>query len=295
MRNYVFVTGASSGLGKALALQFAAQGFTVLAGVRRVEDARDLCRLALCRHSSNIVPIVIDLASSEAVIQAAREIDNHVGGDGLAILVNNAGYNLYFPIEFADQSDVSDLFDVLLFGPARLTNALLPAMRRYARQGSRRARVLNVVSWAAFDANPFVGYYAAAKAALLRVTESQHYEFDRYAIDAVAIVPGLMKTPFITRVTSQIATTLNRLPSGGRETYGRQLERMATMSAKAQNSAFVKTPEGYARRIVRIAACPSVRFQYNLGIDTALVETMNRLLPFCMLRRMKFAMFGLGH
>jgi NAD(P)-dependent dehydrogenase (short-subunit alcohol dehydrogenase family) len=238
---------------------------------------------------------LIDLASPEAVDRAVTDVEAHVGPDGLAILINNAGYNYYSPVEFANPLDVSNLFDVLLFGPARLTNALLPAMRRYAQQGSRRARTLNIVSWAAFDANPFVGYYSAAKAALLRLTESQHYEFDRYGIDAVAIVPGLMKTPFITRVASQIASTLKRLPSEGRESYGRQLEHMASMSAKAQNSAFVKTPEGYARCIVRIATSRHVRFQYNLGIDTAIVETMNRLLPFCMLRRMKFAMFGLSH
>ncbi len=96
-------------------------------------------------------------------------------------------------------------------------------------------------------------------------------------------------------VANQIAATLKRLPADGRESYGRHLQHLASMSAAAQKSALVRSPEGVARRIVRIATSRRVRYQYKMGIDTALVEMMSRFLPFCMLRRLKFAMFGLSH
>jgi NAD(P)-dependent dehydrogenase (short-subunit alcohol dehydrogenase family) len=289
MEKFAFVTGAASGLGRATAFEFAKAGYTVLASVRREEDGR-----ALRRELPGLIPIQIDLADDDAIEAAIQAVDGQVGDEGLAALVNNAGYAFYSPVEYTPKEEIDRLFDVLVFGPARLTNGLLPALRRYTREGRNRARVLNVISWASLDASPFVGYYSAAKAAFLRLTQSQHYEFDRYGIDAVAVVPGLMKTPFVAGVAKQIAGTLERLSPEGREVYGRHLQNMASMSAAAQSNPLVSKPEDFAKRIVSIVASPRVRFQYNLGIDTALIEIMNGLLPFFALRRMKVAMFGLG-
>jgi len=288
MARSAFVTGASSGLGRATAIAFATAGFNVLAGVRRTEDGESL------RHAvDRIHPIHIDLAETDAIHAAAAEVDRIVGQDGLAVLVNNAGYTLFSPIEHAAPADVARLFDVLLFGPSHLTNALLPALKRQASSGTR-SRVFNIISWASLDAGPFVGHYAAAKAAFLRLTEAQHYEFDRYGIDAVAIVPGLMKTPFVDGATARITAAVTGLPAEGVAAYRTDLLHLASMSKTAGASLMARAPEAIARRIVGIAARRQVRLQYNLGVDTMVVVLMNSLLPFCLLRRMKFAMFGLA-
>jgi NAD(P)-dependent dehydrogenase (short-subunit alcohol dehydrogenase family) len=71
----------------------------------------------------------------------------------------------------------------------------VPALKRFARYGGERGKIINIVSWASLDASPFVGFYAAAKAALLRLTQAQFFELDRFDIDAIAIVPGRLKTP----------------------------------------------------------------------------------------------------
>jgi NAD(P)-dependent dehydrogenase (short-subunit alcohol dehydrogenase family) len=288
MARFAFVTGASSGLGRATALAFAKAGFSVLAGVRRNEDGE-----SLRQADPSIRAIRIDLADMGAIDAAAAEVDKIVGKDGLAVLVNNAGYILFAPIEHAAPGDVSRLFDVLVFGPGRLTNALLPALARQA-SSVKRSRVLNIISWASLDAGPFVGHYAAAKAAFLRLTQAQQLEFDRYGIDATAIVPGLMKTPFVDGAAARIAATLASLPEKGMATYGKDLQRLEKMSKAAGTNPLARAPEAIARRIVGIATLRWVRLQYDIGIDTMAVVLMNRLLPFCLLRRIKFAMFGLA-
>ncbi len=289
MEKFAFITGASSGLGRATALQFVKAGYRVLAGVRREVDGLDL------QHEEpRIVPVLIDLADPAAIAAAVDDIERRVGPNGLAALVNNAGEIFYWPIEHAPREDVDRLFEVTLFGPVQLTNGLLPAMRRYAEAGRQRARVLNVISWASLEANPWVGYYAAAKAAFLRLTQAQLYEFDRYGIDAIAIVPGMMKTPFVGQAPQAIAETIERLSPEALRVYGRHLQRLASLSTTAPTNPIVARPEAVARRIAAIAASPRVRYQYNLGIDTALVAFMSRAVPFFLQRRLRVAMFGLN-
>lgn len=210
----------------------------------------------------------------------------------MSTLVNTAGYAFYGPIEYAAASDVHRLFQVLTFGPTALANALQPVLRRAARGGAR-SKVLNVISWAALDATPFAGYYAAAKAALLRITQAQTYELAGLGIDAAAIVPGLMKTRFVTRAPAQIETTLKTLPPEGVSNYGANLQRLAVLSGTAEQSAIAAAPERVAKRIVAIAQKRRLHSQYNIGFDTALVRVMNLMLPFCVLRKIKAAVLGL--
>jgi NAD(P)-dependent dehydrogenase (short-subunit alcohol dehydrogenase family) len=288
MNGLVFITGASSGLGKATALEYARRGMRVIVGVRKPSDGE-----ALRQINGDLVPVLTDLANPASIDRAAKEVDDITGSEGLSILVNTAGYAFYAPIEHTAAGDVHRLFQVLTFGPASLANALLPSLARRAAGSGSRSKILNIISWAAIDASPFVGYYSAAKAALLRLTQAQMYEFDRFGIDASAIVPGLMKTPFVARVGAQIAETLASLPLEGIKSYGTQLQQMAEMSMAAQRNPLVAAPESVARHIVTISSRARLRSQYNLGIDTALVEFMNRFVPFCMLRRMKVTLFGL--
>ncbi len=285
MEKHVFVTGASSGLGRATALQFARMGYRVLAGVRREADADSLRAVGV-----GIVPVIIELADAASVERAAREVDAIVGESGLAVLVNNAGHILYGPIEYTAAADVNRLFEVLVFAQARLTNHLRAALRRFR---GARPKVLNVISWSALEANPFVGYYAAAKAAFLRLSQGQYYEFARYGIDVAAIVPGLMRTPFVQRARQQIADTLARLPAEAVRSYGRDFNHFATMSSAAETSPVTAAPEAVARRIVAIAGRARLYEQYKVGIDTRLVTVLSTVLPFWALRRIKIAMFGL--
>lgn len=285
----VFITGSASGLGKETARAFTAAGYRVFAGVRRAEDAAEVAALG-----PTVVPIVLDVADTRQIAVAACEIDRACGDDGLAVLVNAAGRNLYGPVEHVVRAEATALFEVLTFGPVALTNALLPALKRHARRGAGRAKVLNVISWASLDANPFVGFYAAAKAALLRLSQAQSLELERFGVDVVAVVPGLMKTAMIDKAPAQVDAALQRLPAHGREDYGAALAHMSTMSASASQAPIAAAPTKIAKRIVRIAALRRPRERYDLGVDTALVRFMNAAFPACLLRSMKRSLFALG-
>jgi NAD(P)-dependent dehydrogenase (short-subunit alcohol dehydrogenase family) len=283
-----FVTGASSGLGREVALHFARKGYRVLAGVRRSEDGE-----ALRRAEPGIVPVIIDLSDPEKVATAIRRIDEETRSDGLAVLVNAAGYQLITPVAYASGNDIRRLFEVLVFGPADLTNALLPALRRYWDGDGQRAKVINIISWAALDASPFAGIYAAAKAAFLRLSQTQYYEFSSLGVDAIAVMPGLMRTPMIHLAAEQIEQTLRSLPEDGRRDYGPQLTHMAKMSRSPGTQRVAASPKAFARRIFAIVRIGKPKAEYKLGFDTVMVAFMNAMLPFSMLRAIKRSMFAL--
>jgi NAD(P)-dependent dehydrogenase (short-subunit alcohol dehydrogenase family) len=289
MKKNVLVTGSASGLGKEIAIYYAEQGYRVFAGVRKAEDAEEMAR----RHAA-ITPVMLNVSDEAQVRTVAELVDRECGEAGLSALINAAGYTFYAPIEYTTQTEVTALFDVVTFGPYRLTNALLPALKRFARHGGERGKILNIVSWASLDASPFVGFYAAAKAALLRLSQAQFFELERFDIDAIAIVPGLMKTPFISKVEGQIRESIARLPEQGRADYGAPLAHMASLSKAAPQSPLVSDPSKIAARIFAISRKQHPKYQYDLGFDTKLVQFLNRWLPFRLLRAIKRRLFGLN-
>jgi NAD(P)-dependent dehydrogenase (short-subunit alcohol dehydrogenase family) len=290
MTHSVLVTGCSSGLGKEVALGFAAQGHRVFAGVRRAEDAEPLMA-----GGNTVTPVILDLQNGDQIAEAARLVDQQCGDDGLSIIVNMAGYAFISPFEFTEEKSARELFDVLFFGPAALTKALLPALKRsFAMQGAR-PKVMNIISWAAIDASPFVGFYSSAKAALLRLSEAQFYEFQSIGVDAVAILPGMMKTPFVTvKSGAEIEATLARLPKEGQLVYATSLTHMANMGRSAQSSWMIPKPSLVAKRILKIAEITNPRSRYLIGTDTRLVNLLNKLLPLCLLEAMKRKIFRIG-
>jgi NAD(P)-dependent dehydrogenase (short-subunit alcohol dehydrogenase family) len=290
MTRSVLVTGCSSGLGKEVALGFVAQGYRVFAGVRRAPDAE-----SLMISGNSVIPLILDLRNGDQITEAASLVDKQCGDDGLSILVNMAGYTFISPFEFTEEKSARDLFDVLFFGPAALTKALLPALKRnFAKQGAK-PKVMNIISWAAIDANPFVGFYSSAKAAFLRLSEAQFYEFQSIGVDAIAILPGLMKTPFVTaKAGAEIEATLARLPKEGQSDYASSLSHMAKMGRSAQTSSMVPKPNLVAKRILKISEIKSPRSRYLIGTDTRLVNLFNKLLPLCLLEAMKKKLFRIN-
>lgn len=289
MKKNVLITGSASGLGHQAVRLFAERGYHVFAGVRRAEDADKVARL----HRS-VTPVLLDVADPQQVAAAAEQVDRACGPDGLAVLINAAGSILYGPIEHTTRAEAASLFEVLTFGPFELSNRMLPALKRFSNRGAGRAKVLNVISWASLDANPFVGFYAAAKAALLRLTQAQNLELAQFDVDAVAVVPGLMKTPFVAKAEGQIGEVLAHLPPQGRADYGAGLAHMASMSRGAGENPLAASPERVARQLLAIAEKRRARHQYNLGFDTALVRFLNLVLPSWVLKTAKTALFGLN-
>jgi NAD(P)-dependent dehydrogenase (short-subunit alcohol dehydrogenase family) len=176
----VLITGCSTGIGRATAIELTKRGYEVIATARRLGSLDDLDvaqRLAL------------DVTSDESVAAA------HRAAGRVDVLVNNAGFGLEGAIETVPLDDVRRVFETNVIGAARMIQAFVPAMRD---QGS--GVVVNVSSVAGVAAGPLGGYYSASKFALEAMSEALHLEAGHFGVQVVVIQPGRIATPFDSNV-----------------------------------------------------------------------------------------------
>ena len=214
----VLITGCSEGgIGHSSAKKLAARGYQVFATVRKAAKAGDLA------STGNVAVLELDVcddASVKAALAAAGNVD---------VLVNNAGFEIWGPLEEMTMDDVKDQFETNVYGPMRLILGLLPQMRN---RGS--GVIVNVSSVAGRVAAPLNGLYAASKFALEALTESLKFEMGHFGLRVHLIEPGLVGTPFsgnrrlvgaaagsespYTELVTQWDTVTSKLAPSGRST-----------------------------------------------------------------------------
>src|SRR6266571_7453627 len=178
----VLITGCSTGIGRATAEQLAARGWTVYATARRPESIRDLAG----RGCKTLALDVCDEASMRAAVETVERAEGAVG-----VLVNNAGYGQEGAFEEVPMAEVRRQFETNVFGLVRLTQLVLPAMRR---QGW--GRIVNISSMGGKVVFPGGGFYHGTKFALEAISDVLRYELRPFGIDVVVIEPGFIRTGF---------------------------------------------------------------------------------------------------
>ncbi|MWV65749.1 SDR family NAD(P)-dependent oxidoreductase [Halorubrum sp. JWXQ-INN 858] len=185
----VLITGCSSGIGRATALAFLDEGWTVYATARNPADIETLgergCQLATLD--------VTDPGDVERVVE--RILDEEGAIDAL---VNNAGYGQFGPIEDVTTERVHEQFDVNVYGPHRLIRAVLPAMRR-----ERDGTIINLSSVAGRVSFPGGGVYCGSKFAVEAMSDALRNEVREFGIDVVVVEPGPVKTDFAKRANRE--------------------------------------------------------------------------------------------
>jgi len=170
------ITGCSTGIGRATAVELTKRGFEVVATARRPETLDDLdvsARLALD---------VDDDASVAACLSSAGDID---------VLVNNAGFEVNGPVESVPIDEVKRMFETNVFGVLRMVQAVLPFMR-----GRGSGTIVNVSSVAGVAVGPLASTYAATKWAVEALSEGLHIEMGHFGIRTFIIEPGVIETNF---------------------------------------------------------------------------------------------------
>ncbi len=179
----VLITGASSGMGKVAALLLAEEGHKVYAAARRIDSMQ--AELA----PKGIVPVALDVTKSD---DNERVVDQIIDAEGrIDVLINNAGFGLYGPVEDVSIDDARYQFEVNLFGLADLTQRVLPHMRA---QGS--GRIINTSSMGGKIFTPLGAWYHATKHALEGWSDCLRIETAPFGIQVVVIEPGGVKTEF---------------------------------------------------------------------------------------------------
>ncbi len=184
----VLITGASSGIGRAAARAYAAQGAHLVLAARREDMLREAAR-EVEALGARALPVRCDITVAADVERLMREAEAAFGG--VDILVNNAGLGLFGPVEALAEEQLRQVFEVNFFALVRVTRAALPLLRK--RPG---ARILNVSSVLGHRGLPLLGGYCAAKAAVNALTESLRAELAAERISVLLISPGFTETEF---------------------------------------------------------------------------------------------------
>lgn len=182
------ITGASSGIGEALARELAKRDFDLIITARRRENLEALAD-ELSSHV-HVQVISCDLATQEGMRQLLDEIDTPID-----ILVNNAGIAYSGSFHAQSEQDIDNLLNLNIVALTRLTKAMLPQM---LERGA--GRILNVASVASFQPVPSLAAYAATKAYVLSLTESLSEELRGTGVTTTALCPGLTKTALLDEV-----------------------------------------------------------------------------------------------
>lgn len=174
------ITGCSTGIGRATAVELTRRGHEVVATARRRATLDDLDVAARLELD------VDDDASVAAAVAAAGEVD---------VLVNNAGWEAGGPVEGVPLDAAKAMFETNVFGVARMVQAVAPSLR-----AGGGGTIVNVSSMAGRTAAPLNGFYAASKFAVEGLSESLHYELRHFGIRVVIIEPGEIATSFADNV-----------------------------------------------------------------------------------------------
>ena len=261
----VVVTGASSGIGEATALELHSLGFSVVAGVRSHEDGERL-------GAQGLTPLPLEITDPGSIAAAAAQVESLVGAEGLAGLVNNAGIAVAAPIEFVPLDELRRALEVNLVGQVAVTQAFLPLLR------IAEGRVVNISSIAGRVALPLMGPYAASKFALEGVSDSLRRELHGQGIDVVVIEPGGIKTPIWEKGVADAARMTEALPPEAQLLYGGLVEAMREQTRRIAEERGL--PAGEVASVVATALTAArPRTRYVVGRDARIRAAVAKRLP----------------
>jgi len=170
-------TGASSGIGKAIASFLHQKAYTVYGTSRNPEKVKDV----------SFKMVALDVLNVESIKKAVQTIVLNEGR--LDVLINNAGKGITGSIEDTPTDEMKGNFDTNFFGPIEVMKAVLPQMRK-----QKSGKIINVTSIAGYMGLPFRGIYSASKGALELVTEATSMEVKQFGISVVNVAPGDFST-----------------------------------------------------------------------------------------------------
>ncbi len=182
MKKVIIITGASSGMGKDAALQLIREGHTVYGAARRVEKMQEI-------SDAGGHVIKLDVTKEEEVKAAVDKVISEQGR--IDALINNAGYGSYGSVEETTIEDAKYQFEVNIFGLARITQLVIPHMRK-----QNSGKILNISSMGGKVYTPLGAWYHATKHALEGWSDCLRLELKQFNIDVVVIEPGAIATEF---------------------------------------------------------------------------------------------------
>jgi len=279
-RSHVVVTGTSSGIGRATALDLAAAGRHVFAGVRRLDDAPP----APPGDSGEITPLLLDVTDPAQVEAAAGVVAGHTGPAGLDGLVNNAGIGLFGPLEIVPVEQFRHQLEVNVTGQLAVTQALLPLLR------PARGRIVLIGSIGTRFTPPFTGPLAASKSAIATMAEALRQELAPWGIGVVLLEPASIHTEAVDKLARNAERLLAAADPRARALYGNDFRRFVAVGlARERNGS---PPQVVARAVARALTVPRPRARYLVGKDAVPMAALAAVLPTRLLDALRRKLTG---
>lgn len=261
----VLITGCSSGIGLATALELARSGRTVVAGVKSLDEQGSL------REDARTAGVAVDMVpldiTDEASVRGVLDYVAHKYG-GLSALVNNAGIGGAGFFEDLDETEVRELFETNFFGTARLTRLAIPLLRKAAP-----SHLVTLSSMAGRLGVPAMSVYHATKFALEGLCECLYYELRPHGVRVVLVEPGLIRTP----IMGSAFRLAKRFADPASVNHARAQKIWAEFQTRFQRTA--QPPAIVATAIARILADPDPPLRRPVGADARIILAIRGLLP----------------
>jgi NAD(P)-dependent dehydrogenase (short-subunit alcohol dehydrogenase family) len=263
MANTVFITGTSSGIGRATVQYFFQKGWNVAATMRTPEKDTQL------QHLPGVRLFRLDVLDEESIHKALQSAIEAFGG--IDVVVNNAGYGAVGVFEAATKEQIQKQFDTNVFGVMNVTRAVLP----YFRQ-KRGGVIVNITSMGGRITFPVYSIYHATKWAVEGFAESLQYELKPFNIKIKNVEPGVIKTDFYDR-------SQDLLQKEGLHDYDTYVD--AILANVKESNRTAPGPEVVAKTIYKAATDNSYRLRYLTGnLQTKVVMLLRNLLPLSWFR-----------
>jgi NAD(P)-dependent dehydrogenase (short-subunit alcohol dehydrogenase family) len=260
----VLITGCSSGIGHATARRLALRRrWTVYATARHVDAIADL-------KADGCHTMAIDVTDESSMATAVGAIEAEHGS--IEVLVNNAGYSQSGAVESVPLDRVRAQFETNVFGLIRLSQLVLPGMRR-----ARRGRLIHLSSMGGRLVFPGGGIYHATKHALEAIGDAMRFELAGFGIQVVLVEPGLIRTNFGEAATrAMVPVTVEGDPYAAFHAAVARMTRDAAL--KGRSGALAGSPEDVARIVERAITAPRPKPRYTVSPSATLFITQRRLL-----------------
>jgi NAD(P)-dependent dehydrogenase (short-subunit alcohol dehydrogenase family) len=242
-----FITGCSTGLGRALAIAVLQKGHRACVTARDPGQVRDI----VAGYPQTAIALQLDVASEAQINRAVIAAEKAFGR--IDVLVNNAGYGYLAAVEEGEESEIRAMFETNFFGLAVLTRRVLPGMRN-----RKRGHVINVSSVGGLIGNPSAGYYNATKFAVEGLSEALAKEVEPLGLHVTVIEPGPFRTDWAGR---SLKIPRNEIAAYA-STAGARRNQIAGYSGKQAGD-----PERAAQAIIRVAESPNPPMNLILGKD----------------------------
>jgi NAD(P)-dependent dehydrogenase (short-subunit alcohol dehydrogenase family) len=246
----VFITGSSSGLGRATAKLFASKGWKVIATMRNPDKETELNKLA------GVVLLPLDVTNPGQIRDA---VDKVVDMGGVDVVFNNAGYGMAGPLEGLADEQIVRMVDTNMMGAIRTTKAFIPYFRE-----KRAGLFINTTSIGGLITVPFNSMYHAAKWALEGWSESMAFELNQFRIGLKIVEPGGMKTDFFTR----------SFDTGRHQAYDKLVDKVMSVITDPKQMETYSSPGQIAEVVYEAATDGKDQLRYVAGEDAKATYAM---------------------